>query len=104
MSEQALESRPSGTSAEAISCHYDVGTEFYRLWLDRNLTYSAARWSDPRQVAVSPVSLELAQEAKLDFHLRAPSASGRATAYLTAAGARCCAGRSSNTAWPRRQA
>lgn len=74
MSEQALESRPSGASVEAISCHYDVGTEFYRLWLDRDLTYSAARWSDPRQVAVSsvsPVSLELAQEAKLDFHLRA---------------------------------
>jgi cyclopropane-fatty-acyl-phospholipid synthase len=68
MSEQALESRPSGASAEAISYHYDVGTEFYRLWLDRNLTYSAARWGDPRQVAVS---LELAQEAKLDFHLKA---------------------------------
>lgn len=71
MSEQALESRPSGASVEAISYHYDVGTGFYRLWLDRSLTYSAARWGDPRQIAATPVSLELAQEAKLDFHLRA---------------------------------
>jgi hypothetical protein len=68
---QAPARRPSGASAEAISYHYDAGTEFYRLWLDRSLTYSAARWGDPRQVAVSPVSLELAQEAKLDFHLKA---------------------------------
>ena len=72
---QAPARRPSGASAEAISYHYDAGTEFYRLWLDRSLTYSAARWGDrrqdPRQVAISPVSLELAQEAKLDFHLKA---------------------------------
>jgi cyclopropane-fatty-acyl-phospholipid synthase len=71
MSEQALANRPSGASAEAISYHYDAGTEFYQLWLDRSLTYSAARWGDPCQVAVNPVNLELAQEAKLDFHLKA---------------------------------
>jgi cyclopropane-fatty-acyl-phospholipid synthase len=71
MSEQTPRSQPSGASAEAISYHYDVGTEFYRLWLDRNLTYSAARWGDPHQATASPVSLELAQEAKLDFHLKA---------------------------------
>ena len=71
VSEQALTSRPSGASAQAISQHYDVGTEFYRLWLDRHLTYSAARWGDPRQAGDSQVSLELAQEAKLDFHLAA---------------------------------
>ncbi len=74
MSQQTPASRPSGASAEAISYHYDAGTDFYRLWLDRNLTYSAARWGDPRQGAVSPPSLELAQEAKLDFHLQAVGA------------------------------
>ncbi|HWL71119.1 MAG TPA: cyclopropane-fatty-acyl-phospholipid synthase family protein [Geminicoccus sp.] len=71
MSEQTPKSQPSGASAEAISYHYDVGTDFYRLWLDRNLTYSAARWGDPHQATANPVSLELAQEAKLDFHLKA---------------------------------
>jgi DNA-binding transcriptional LysR family regulator len=40
-----------------------------RLWLDRYLTYSAARWGGQCQVAVNPVSLEIAQGAKLDFHL-----------------------------------
>ncbi len=71
MSQQALERPLSGASAEAICYHYDVGTEFYRLWLDHNLTYSAARWDDPCQIAGDPVSLELAQDAKLDFHLKA---------------------------------
>ena len=71
MSEQARNSLPSGASAQAISYHYDVGTAFYRLWLDRHLTYSAARWGDPCHGGISPVSLELAQEAKLDFHLKA---------------------------------
>lgn len=71
MSQQALERPLSGASAEAICYHYDVGTEFYRLWLDHNLTYSAARWDDPCRIAGGPVSLELAQDAKLDFHLKA---------------------------------
>jgi hypothetical protein len=38
MSQQAPASRPSGASVEAISFHYDTGDDFYRLWLDRNLT------------------------------------------------------------------
>ncbi|MBS3652448.1 class I SAM-dependent methyltransferase [Pseudaminobacter sp. 19-2017] len=50
--ERASPRKPtSDASVEAIAYHYDVGTEFYRLWLDRNLTYSAARWGDPRQIA-----------------------------------------------------
>jgi cyclopropane-fatty-acyl-phospholipid synthase len=71
MSEQSLERPQSGASAEAICYHYDGGTEFYRLWLDHKLTYSAARWGDPCRIAAGPVSLELAQDAKLDFHLKA---------------------------------
>lgn len=51
MSQQALERPLSGASAEAICYHYDVGTEFYLLWLDHNLTYSAARWDDPCRIA-----------------------------------------------------
>jgi cyclopropane-fatty-acyl-phospholipid synthase len=53
-----------GGSAEAIRHHYDVGNEFYALWLDDSLTYSAALWSGG-----SETSLASAQRAKLDYHL-----------------------------------
>ena len=33
--------RPAEAAA-AIRHHYDVGNEFFRLWLDRSLTYSCA--------------------------------------------------------------
>jgi cyclopropane-fatty-acyl-phospholipid synthase len=60
----------AGASAEAISFHYDVGTEFYRLWLDPQLIYSAARWRGPLDARSSMLrTLEAAQLAKLDFHL-----------------------------------
>jgi cyclopropane-fatty-acyl-phospholipid synthase len=52
-------------AAAAIRHHYDVGNEFYRLWLDRSLTYSCAL----RHSADD--SLETAQEQKLRFHLDA---------------------------------
>src|SRR5579872_6969858 len=61
----------SGASAEAIRHHYDVGTEFFRTWLGDELVYSAARWSDPLGEGPLLSSLERAQIAKLDFHLRA---------------------------------
>jgi cyclopropane-fatty-acyl-phospholipid synthase len=61
----------AGASAEAIRYHYDVGNDFFRLWLDPRLVYSAARWNDTEQPAAS---LEEAQESKLDFHLRAVDA------------------------------
>jgi cyclopropane-fatty-acyl-phospholipid synthase len=44
--------------ADAISHHYDVGNEFYRLFLGPSLTYSCARFVD------DGVSLEDAQAAK----------------------------------------
>jgi len=60
----------AGASAEAIAYHYDVGTDFYRLWLDPLLIYSAARWRGPLDRGPMVVrSLEDAQRAKLDFHL-----------------------------------
>ncbi len=52
---------------EAIRFHYDVGEAFYRLWLDRRLTYSCAyfeRDDDPAR------DLDAAQEAKLDLICR----------------------------------
>ena len=48
------------TSRRNISEHYDLGNEFYRLWLDPTLTYSSARYTAPGQ------SLEAAQFSKYD--------------------------------------
>lgn len=53
-----------GGSAEAIRHHYDVGNDFYQLWLDESLTYSCATWSGHEGE-----TLESAQRAKIDFHL-----------------------------------
>jgi cyclopropane-fatty-acyl-phospholipid synthase len=39
--------------------HYDLGNEFYQLWLDRTMTYSSAMFAAPGQ------SLEAAQHVKL---------------------------------------
>ena len=58
-----------GASASAIQHHYDVGNEFYRLWLDRTLTYSGAMWRDARD-------LEDAQIRKLDYHAEQARAIG----------------------------
>ncbi|WP_194922809.1 SAM-dependent methyltransferase [Catenulispora pinisilvae] len=44
--------------ADAISHHYDVGNDFYRLFLGPSLTYSCARFTD------DDTSLEDAQSAK----------------------------------------
>jgi cyclopropane-fatty-acyl-phospholipid synthase len=62
----------SGASADAIQYHYDVGTEFYALWLDKSLTYSCALWddSDPGD------TLETAQIRKIDFHIEQARAKG----------------------------
>lgn len=51
-----------GASSDAIQQHYDVGYDFYRLWLDSNLTYSCALWE-------TDDNLESAQLRKLDFHI-----------------------------------
>jgi cyclopropane-fatty-acyl-phospholipid synthase len=53
-----------GGSPQAIRHHYDIGNEFYRLWLDDTLTYSCAMWSP-----AGGDTLAAAQRAKLDFHL-----------------------------------
>lgn len=37
---------PTGSSRN-IRAHYDVGNEFYQLWLDRGMTYSSALFDQP---------------------------------------------------------
>lgn len=50
--------------AAAVSHHYDVGNDFYRLLLDETMTYSCAHWtSDPS----STFTLADAQRAKYDL-------------------------------------
>ncbi|MCA3586093.1 class I SAM-dependent methyltransferase [Phenylobacterium sp.] len=51
-----------GASRQAIEYHYDLGREFYGLWLDPSLTYSAAMFAPD-------LGLEAAQARKIDFHL-----------------------------------
>jgi cyclopropane-fatty-acyl-phospholipid synthase len=45
----------------AVQHHYDVGNEFFALFLDRSMTYSCAYW------AGGATTLEEAQEAKLEL-------------------------------------
>jgi cyclopropane-fatty-acyl-phospholipid synthase len=51
----------------AVRFHYDVGENFYRLWLDRRLTYSCAFFETAEDPATD---LDSAQEAKLDLICR----------------------------------
>ena len=48
----------------AISFHYDVSNEFYRLWLDEQMVYSCGYFAHPQE------SLELAQRNKLEHICR----------------------------------
>src|SRR5262245_59552944 len=54
-----------GASAAAIQHHYDVGNDFYRLWLDDTMSYTCALFDD----AQAEESLEQAQLRKLDYHI-----------------------------------
>lgn len=45
-------------SRRNIAAHYDLGNDFYSLWLDSGMTYSAALFADARE------SLEVAQRRK----------------------------------------
>jgi cyclopropane-fatty-acyl-phospholipid synthase len=49
-----------GTARRNISEHYDLGNDFYRLWLDPTMTYSSACFTAPGQ------TLEAAQTSKYD--------------------------------------
>jgi len=49
---------------ESIAHHYDVGNDFYNLWLDQEMVYSCAYYSNTKQ------SLDDAQRDKLDYICR----------------------------------
>jgi cyclopropane-fatty-acyl-phospholipid synthase len=51
-------------SRENISHHYDIGNDFYKLWLDEQLLYSCAYYPTP------DATLEAAQIAKMDHICR----------------------------------
>src|SRR5207247_1228052 len=48
----------------AVTFHYDVSNDFYRLWLDRQMVYSCAYFRSPCD------DLDVAQEQKLDYICR----------------------------------
>jgi cyclopropane-fatty-acyl-phospholipid synthase len=49
---------------QAVTYHYDVSNDFYRLWLDKNMVYSCAYFHIPGD------DLDTAQEQKLDYICR----------------------------------
>ena len=51
-------------SAANVGHHYDLGNDFYRLWLDRRMVYTCAYYATPA------MSLDEAQAAKLDLVCR----------------------------------
>jgi len=51
-------------SRENIHQHYDIGNDFYKLWLDERMLYTCAYYRDPR------MTLEEAQIAKMDHVCR----------------------------------
>ena len=57
-------SRVQSDNKDFIQFHYDIGNEFYRLFLDRNMVYSCAYFTDWNN------SLEQAQFDKLDMICR----------------------------------
>ncbi len=53
-----LQGNSKGQARKNISYHYDLGNDFYGLWLDKTMTYSSAIFADGQE------SLEKAQTAK----------------------------------------
>ena len=51
-------------SKQNIHTHYDLGNDFYRLWLDSQLVYTCAYFPSP------DATLEAAQAAKMDYVCR----------------------------------
>ncbi|MBF6358019.1 class I SAM-dependent methyltransferase [Nocardia higoensis] len=62
---RAADTLRAAAAATAVRHHYDVGNDFYRLWLDPSLTYSCA------MPAHADDTLEIAQDRKLRYHLDA---------------------------------
>jgi len=54
----------AGASASAVSYHYDVSNDFYRLWLGPSMMYTSGMWS---AAADDAADLEAAHRRKIDF-------------------------------------
>src|SRR5215471_11884052 len=61
-----------GASAEAIRFHYDVGNDFYRLWLDPSMTYTCALFANGEEED----KIFEAQVRKMDYHSALTAAAG----------------------------
>jgi cyclopropane-fatty-acyl-phospholipid synthase len=59
-----LQANTASGSRTNIQRHYDLSNDFYRLWLDERMLYTCAYFPTPE------VSLEAAQEAKLEMICR----------------------------------
>jgi cyclopropane-fatty-acyl-phospholipid synthase len=64
-----------GAGSDAIRHHYDVGNEFWQIWLDPTMSYSCAMWEESEK---PDDDLERAQRRKLDFHVAEAHAAGAA--------------------------
>ncbi|MFO7808995.1 class I SAM-dependent methyltransferase [Guyparkeria sp.] len=58
--QHALRANHRRGSRRNIAAHYDLGNDFYRLWLDESMTYSSALFAEPDE------SLASAQQRKYD--------------------------------------
>jgi len=59
-----LHSNTIGRSRRDVHHHYDIETDFYRMWLDEQLVYTCAYFADPS------MTLNEAQRAKMDHVCR----------------------------------
>lgn len=63
-------------SKKNISFHYDLGNEFYKLWLDSTMTYSSAYWGEGEQRKLSLAEAQTRKyQAVLDSLKAKPGAS-----------------------------
>ena len=62
----------AGASEEAIQHHYDLGNDFFALWLDPDRVYSCALWEGEDD------TLDAAQARKLDYLTDAAGVPGKA--------------------------
>ncbi len=61
---QLCQDNSLGGSRHNIHRHYDLGNDFYKLWLDKALVYTCAYFPSPS------ATLETAQSAKMDYVCR----------------------------------
>ena len=76
-----------GASEGAIQAHYDLGNDFYSLWLDSSMTYSCAIWESDHD------TLEEAQNRKIDYHIRQAGAQDAANVLEIGCGWGSCLSR-----------